>query len=135
MNAIKMSLPAGVPLVVPVLALLASWVGLYQFDIDLYFRAIWYFVPERQPDPFIDSAYLAAQLECWRQGVDVYFINPCDLTHRVMAYPPFWLRLGFIPADPAVVVRMTMMALVAFVAALGWRPRRRPMGLNVVMLI
>jgi hypothetical protein len=58
----------------------------------LYF---WGIVPYRWP--FIDLHYILASVSCWRQGIDVYVSNICDVEHRPYAYSPLWLRATFLP--------------------------------------
>lgn len=54
-------------------ALLSSW-GIVPFDF-----------------PFVDIHGVLSSLECWRQGVDVYVTNPCDVLDRVFFYSPLLL--------------------------------------------
>jgi hypothetical protein len=46
--------------------------------------------------PFVDVHAVLSAAECYRQGVDVYVTNPCDVGGRVYFYSPLWLTL--IPA-------------------------------------
>ncbi len=48
------------------------------------------------PQPFLDTRFVTAQVECWRQGIDVYARNPCDPLGRTLDYSPLWLRLPFL---------------------------------------
>ncbi len=73
--------------------------GLYAFGQEALYRAIlsgWGVVPF--DFPFLDIHGVLSSLECWRQGVDVYVTNPCDVLGRVFFYSPalLWASpLGF----------------------------------------
>jgi hypothetical protein len=75
---------------------LGVFTGLYLRDRQLYdFILTWLAVkPFRYP--FFDFQYILAGAECWRQGVDVYISDPCDLLGRVHGYSPLWLRLPWV---------------------------------------
>jgi hypothetical protein len=78
--------------------------------------------------PFLDLHNVMAAAECWRQGIDIYAINPCDALGRVHIYSPLWLRLPDFFADPAWLYPLGIgmaLAFAAAVAALPWpcRPR------------
>jgi hypothetical protein len=52
--------------------------------------------------PFVDIHGVLSSVECWRQGIDVYVTNPCDVLGRVFFYSPLLLWLaptGFGVAD------------------------------------
>ena len=76
--------------------------------------------------PFFDTQFVLAQLQCWRRGIDVYVVNPCDPIGRLQDYSPLWLRLGFIPATPDHVVPFGLALDVAFLASLFLLPLPRP---------
>lgn len=44
--------------------------------------------------PFLDTHFLLSSLQCWRQGVDIYVSNPCDVLGRAFNYSPalLWAR-------------------------------------------
>ncbi len=75
--------------------------------------------------PFIDTRFVLAQLECWRRGIDVYSVNPCDPLGRLQDYSPLWLRLDFIPASSACAVPFGLALDVLFLAALFALPLPR----------
>ncbi len=76
--------------------------------------------------PFFDTRFVLAQLACWRRGIDVYSVNPCDPLGRLQDYSPLWLRLGFIPADPDDAVRFGLALDLMFLVSLFLLPRARP---------
>ena len=83
--------------------LLAGMAWLYATDSGLYGRilAYWTFVPWRSP--FIDTAVIPGWIRCFREhGLIVYTDASwaaCGLGPII--YSPLWLRLGFVPTDPA----------------------------------
>ena len=79
----------------------------------------------RAGEPFVDTRFVLAQLECWRRGIDVYSVNPCDPLGRLQDYSPLWLRLDFIPADPAWVMPFGLALDLMFLAALFALPLPR----------
>lgn len=76
------------------MALLTAAILLWQADRPLYFQilAIWG-VPALDP-PLMDWRNLGAAVECWRHGVDVYRVNPCDPMGRIFPYSRLWLDVG-----------------------------------------
>jgi hypothetical protein len=66
--------------------------GLHALGQEALYRAIlsgWGMVPF--DFPFVDIHGVLSSLECWRQGVDVYVTNPCDVLSRVFFYSPLLL--------------------------------------------
>ena len=110
------------------IALLAVFGLLYAFDYDLYLRILAWPIDGVFPYPFLDWIFVPAQIDCWRQGVDVYVATACDPLNRPMSYSPLWLRLTFIPTGKAAVAWTGFGLDVLFIAMLGFlpRPRRRP---------
>ena len=80
------------------LALLAIFAALYIIDRKLYYPALGSVEGIRPYKyPFLDWDYIGAGVKCWRDGINVYVVNPCDVLRRTFNYSPLWLRLGFIP--------------------------------------
>jgi len=104
------------------LTLLFGATALYVTDPESYLRAMHIWVPESLAAPFADSAYIVSQLDCWRQGVDVYVSNPCELYHRAFAYPPLWLRLWFLPSGQHATVPFALSLDAIFVVSLAVLP-------------
>jgi hypothetical protein len=100
---------------------------LYAHAPSWYFRVLsplFYFDhPFRYP--FHDIGGVMATLDCWRQGVDVYISNPCDVENRAWPYSPLLLRLGFLPSDRALLGRVGVAVGLAFIAAVVCLPAGR----------
>jgi len=113
----------------PVLATAVFLAGAacYLFDGPAYGRMLGLFGIPTSPGgrPFFDTKFVLAQLECWRRGVDVYAVNPCDPIGRLQDYSPLWLRLDFIPASGGDVVPLGLAIAVAFLASLFLLPPPR----------
>ncbi len=105
------------------MTLLMSAASLYLFDPHLYLRLMRIWVPETLPVPFADAKYIFSQLDCWRQGIDVYKASPCDLFGRGFPYPPIWLRLWFLPALPQAGAPLGFIIGCTFVISLSVLPR------------
>lgn len=88
-------------LFVPALGLAALCLAAlaYAFDPPAYRAALGALMMRPYPTPFVDAVQIPALVECWRHGVDVYVVAPCDPLHRTLAYSPLWLRATFLPAD------------------------------------
>jgi hypothetical protein len=115
------------------MVLLIIFALLYKFDYDTYLSVLSYPVDGVFQYPFLDWIYVPAQIECWRQGIDVYAGAPCDPLHRPMDYSPLWLRLTFIPTSKDAVVWTALGLDVLFIASLGFLPRPRR-GLEFVTM-
>jgi hypothetical protein len=113
------------PPVVFALLLLAAVAGLCWLDRDLYLSVMRAWMVHPMPNPFADTAFITAQLECWRTGVDVYVTNPCDPFGRIMVYSPLWLRLWFLPGGQAATVPLGFSLILGFIFSLGVLPRVR----------
>ena len=111
------------------LAVFAGFVALFLADRAAYGRLIdlWSFRPFRSP--FVDAGGIAAQIRCWRLGVDVYAANPCDVLQRTHNYSPLWLRLplpaSWVGAEATPVVGVILDTLFLLSLAVLPRPRRR----------
>ena len=104
-------------------ALFAAFTLLYFFDYADYLRIMRVWMVYLLPNPFADTAFITAQLECWRLGTDVYTRNPCDVAGRVMVYSPLWLRLFFLPGGQAATVPLALASIAGFIASLTVLPR------------
>ena len=87
----------------PAIALLvfATFAACYVIAPSVYFVMLWIVGVEPQPlrYPFIDTQFVMAQIECWKNGIDVYASNPCDALGRLHDYSPLWLRATFLPVE------------------------------------
>lgn len=104
-------------------ALLAGFALMYVLIPEAYIFIIRLWMPLPLRVPFADTAYVMAQLECWRAGIDVYVSNPCDIFGRTQAYPPIWLRLWFLPGSPRASVPLALLLAVGFIISLAVLPR------------
>ena len=78
--------------------------------------------------PFSDLDTTLSWMECYRQGVDVFVSNPCDVLGRIMVYSPIWLLGGYLHLNtrwtPVVGVGLDLVFLVSLVLlppARTWR--------------
>jgi len=104
-------------------ALFASFTALYLLDAGAYLELMRYWMPYRLTVPFADAAYIEAQLQCWRAGVDVYATNACDMYGRVQAYSPLWLRLWWLPASRDFIAPFGLAIVAGFIASLAVLPK------------
>jgi hypothetical protein len=102
------------------LTLLTLFVVLWFGDRDLYARllAIIGIPPFRYP--FLDWEGVSAFIECWRRGVDVYAVDPCDVRGQLFNYSPIWLEARFIPFGAAWRNAIGLSMDAAFVVSLGF---------------
>lgn len=80
---------------------------------------------EALPTPFMDMHAVLSALQCHRQGVDVYAVNPCDAFGRVHAYSPIWLQAAFLPVGTGATVGLGLLLGVLFIAGLTALPPAR----------
>lgn len=104
------------------LTLLSIFAALYLIDPWLYLHIVRGWVPDALPHPFFDTEFIAAQLHCWRQGVNVFVTNPCDVGGRLMAYPPLWLHLWFLPSNPWAIGPIGLLLGIGFIVSLTVLP-------------
>jgi hypothetical protein len=105
------------------LGLFAAFTVLFLVNPDIYLAVIQRWMPYAGPVPFGDTMFLTAQLECWRAGVDVYTVNPCDSIGRLMDYSPLWLRLWFLPGSSSASVPLAITFILGFILSLRALPR------------
>jgi hypothetical protein len=111
-------------LLMPALALaaLGAFSALYAVDAALYARVISLWSFNMTLHPFIDAEYVAAEIGCYRRGVDVYVSCLADPLQRPWDYSPLWLRFGFLAAGPAWVKPAALLQDAVFAASLGLLP-------------
>jgi hypothetical protein len=104
---------------------LAAFSALYVLHRETYFAVIdwWSFHPFAYP--FLDLFYVSSQVECWRQGIDVYVQNPCDPLGRVQDYSPLWLRLSFLASAKSFINPLGLSLDGLFILSLAVLPRPR----------
>jgi hypothetical protein len=105
------------------LVLLSGAATLYWADQPTYLRYMRIWLPEVLGRPFADSGYIISQLSCWRQGVNVYLANSCEMYQRAFAYPPLWLRLWFLPDNLQALVPFSLVLDAGFIVSLAVLPR------------
>jgi hypothetical protein len=78
--------------------------------------------------PFSDLDTTLSWMECYRQGVDVFVSNPCDVLGRIMVYSPIWLLGSYLHLNtswtPVVGVALDLVflgSLVLLPPARTWR--------------
>lgn len=84
--------------------------------------------------PFFDTRFVLAQLQCWRRGIDVYAVNPCDPIGRLQDYSPLWLRLGFLPDGAGAVAPLGLALDLMFLASLFLLPPPAPRPAEIAVL-
>jgi hypothetical protein len=120
---------AAVRRMVPTLALLAGllvvaalWVGGAH---DAYFAL---FRPLGVPAfrfAFLDTDAILAVIECYRRGIDVYVVNPCDVLGRMHVYTPLWFRLEALPIDTSWTPVVGCALVLVFAMSLSLLPPAR----------
>jgi hypothetical protein len=102
---------------------LAAWLYLYEPQAYRRLLTLWGMLPFRYP--FLDWEGVAAGARCWREGVNVYLADPCDVLGRAHNYSPLWLRAGFLPFGPVWrnIIGLGMAAGFFAAAFLVLRPR------------
>lgn len=119
------------------LVLLAGISWLYATGSDLYGRilAAWMFIPWKYP--FYDLAAIPAWQYCWQHyGFDVYTnASWAECGFGPIIYSPLWLRLTFLPTDPAWTSWLGLPVVSAFLLSLGLLPlSRRPIDRVFIIL-
>lgn len=76
----------------------------------IYFGVLRLFAFEPFRFPFLDIHAVLAAAECYRLGINVYLINPCDALGRVHVYSPLWLRIvpRFLDTSDTTVVGLSL---------------------------
>ena len=75
--------------------------------------------------PFLDTHGVLASLECYRAGVDVYAVNPCDVIGRPHDYSPVLLRFAVLPVTVDWRVSVGIGLVVVFLLGLLLLPAPR----------
>ena len=102
------------------LTLLSIFAALYAVEPKVYYRALATIgiVPFKYP--FLDWEFIGAGIKCWREGINAYIINPCDVLYRTHNYSPLWLRAVFIPTDRTWTMPIGLGLVLAFLLSLFW---------------
>lgn len=75
--------------------------------------------------PFSDLEVLLSGIECKRQGIDAWVVNPCDTFGRIFDYPPAWLWLSVFPVSTGWMNPAGIALSLAFFASLALLPPAR----------
>jgi len=75
--------------------------------------------------PFLDTETVLSAVRCFRDGVDVFAVNPCDPLRRVFDYSPLWLLLAKLPVTQAWLTPAGLGVGVTFIASLALLPPGR----------
>src|ERR1700739_4456307 len=102
------------------LALLAIFAELYTVYPNVYYRVLNSIGVPAFTYPFIDWEFISAGIKCWREGINVYIANPCDVFNRPHVYSPLFLRLIFIPTERAWTMPIGLGLVLAFLTSLFW---------------
>ena len=106
------------------LVLLALISGLYVTNATVYDRVLtaWMFIPAK--DPFYDLASIPGWQRCWQNYGYAVYTNAswADCGLGPIIYSPLWLRLTFLPTDPAWTNWLGLPVVVAFLLCLGLLP-------------
>jgi hypothetical protein len=121
-RALRLLAPAGG------LALMALAVALWVWDRPGYFGFFRLLGAGAFRTPFVDWEGVSAFVECWRRGVDVYLINPCDVRGQLFNYSPLWLGARFIPFGAAWRNAIGLGMDAVFFASLWWVLRPQTWG-------
>jgi len=109
----------------PTIAALAALFGfslLYLFNRGLYREILDLWGLRPFAFPFLDTSALLSAIECHRQGMDVFYVNPCDVLGRPHVYSPTWLWMGFLPLTTAWTPAVGFLLAVVFAVSLRWLP-------------
>jgi hypothetical protein len=117
--------------------LLAGLSWLYMTSSDLYTRIISWWIHITSPLPFIDLAAIPAWQRCWQQhGFDVYSsasFPSCGVAPII--YSPLWLRLTFLPTDPAWTNWLGLPLVSAFLLSLGLLPQSQRIADRAIIVL
>ena len=109
------------------LAVLAAMAWLYASRSDLYYRILAAWMFGAGTHPFSDLAAIPGWQRCWQlHGFDVYTsaaLTSCNSLPII--YSPLWLRLTFLPTDPAWTNWLALPVISAFLLSLGLLPHAR----------
>jgi hypothetical protein len=107
---------------------LAVMAWLYATGSDLYYRILTAWMFGAGKNPFSDLAAIPVWQRCWQlHGFDVYTNAALTSCHSLpIIYSPLWLRLTFLPTDPAWTNWLGLSVVSVFLLSLGLLPYARP---------
>jgi hypothetical protein len=107
--------------------LLAAMTCLYATGSELYYRILSAWMFGAGLHPFSDLAAIPAWQRCWQlHGFDVYSsASMVSCGTLPIIYSPLWLRLTFLPTDPAWTNWLGLPVVSAFLLSLGLLPLPR----------
>jgi hypothetical protein len=100
---------------------------LYANGSDFYYRILKAWMFGGGTHPFSDLAAIPIWQRCWqRHGLDVYTRAALTSCHSLpIIYSPLWLRLTFLPTDPAWTNWLGLSVVSVFLLSLGLLPQAR----------
>lgn len=102
------------------LVLLAIFAALYAAYPRAYYQSLIAIGVPVFKYPFVDWEYIGTSIKCWKEGINVYITNPCDVLGHPEMYSPLWLRLVFIPTGRAWTMPIGIGLILAFLLSLFW---------------
>jgi hypothetical protein len=127
-SAYRFAIPCGALLLFIVLGSL--WVFGFQ---PVYFAALRRLGVEPYGWPFLDTHAILAAAECYRQGIDVYLMNPCDVMQRTHSYSPLWLIITPDSWGIGVTPWLGVILDLLFILALPLALRPRSAGETIIL--
>jgi hypothetical protein len=108
-------------------AVLAVMAWLYASGSEFYSRILTAWIFGGGLHPFSDLAAIPMWQRCWQlHGFDVYTSAALTSCHSLpIIYSPLWLRLTFLPTDPAWTDWLGLPVVSAFLLSLGLLPQSR----------
>ncbi len=113
-------------LAIPSLLLLGLFAAcgiLWVAGSPLYFQLLGLFRFGTWLEPFLDTHFITAQIECARLGMDVYVVNACDPLGRLHDYSPIWLAIPLVGTGEGWIYCYGVLLNLGFIAALYCLPR------------
>jgi hypothetical protein len=108
-------------------AVLAVMAWLYATGSEFYSRILTAWMFGAGTHPFSDLAAIPGWQHCWQlHGFDVYTSAALTSCHSLpIIYSPLWLRLTFLPTDPAWTNWLGLSVVSVFLLSLGLLPQSR----------
>jgi hypothetical protein len=102
-------------------------------------RAAWgvdlwpYLGVKSAPTLFFDARNVGAAADCWAQGYDPLYENPCDPWHRVIVYPRVWLLFHFVGFTQDRTLLFGAIFVALFLGSLLWLVGRLTLGQGAIV--
>jgi hypothetical protein len=117
--------------------LLVGMASLYATGSNLYRQVLSYWMVTPWDHPFIDTAAIPLFIRCWHEHGLVVYTEAAWAACGVgpLIYSPLWLRLWFIPTDPAWTNWLGLSLVLAFLLSLGLLPQSRRSGARAITIL